>query len=145
MLHKLQSAPGSRQKRKRVARGSSAGGGTTAGRGTKGQQARAGKGKRFGFEGGQNPIIRRQPKLAGFRSPNKIDFEILTLTALDRLEPGTYSLDDLRVRRLVRKAGPVKLLATGTLTKKVSITVNAASKQAKEAVKKAGGELKIQK
>lgn len=67
-LHTLKASPGARKQRKRVARGNSAGGGTTAGRGTKGQQSRSGAKRRFGFEGGQTPLLQRQPKLGGFKT-----------------------------------------------------------------------------
>lgn len=144
MLHTLRPAPGSVRKRKRVARGNAAGGGTTAGRGTKGQQARAGKGRRFGFEGGQTPLLRRQPKLGGFTPPRKQDYEIVTLEALEaRLDAGSYDLAALRAVRLVRSSRPVKILATGTVTKKLEVSVHAASKAAKEAIEKAGGKVTI--
>ncbi len=141
MLHALRPAQGSTFKRKRVARGNAAGGGTTAGRGTKGQDARAGKSKRKkGFEGGQVPLLRRQPKMGGFVRPRKVAYEPLNVSTLESLlEPGTYDLAELRTRRLVRGKGPVKLLADGKLTKKFTLTVNAASKTAREAVKNAGG------
>ncbi len=144
MLHTLSPAPGSRTSRKRVARGSSAGGGTTAGRGVKGQQSRTGKGRRFGFEGGQTPLVRRQPKLGGFKPPRRRSYEVVTLAALERvLAPGAYDVAALRQARLVRTAQPVKLLARGSLTKKLSLTVHAASKQARAAVEKAGGTVTI--
>ena len=144
MLHTLKPNPGSTKKRKRVARGNSAGGGTTAGRGTKGQQARTGKGRRFGFEGGQTPLLRRQPKLGGFTRPRRVHYEIITLKMLEmRLEPGSYDVAALRARRIVRTHLPVKILSGGTLTKKFDLAVDAATKSAKEAVEKAGGALRI--
>ena len=144
MLHNLRPASGSTQKRKRVARGSAAGGGTTAGRGGKGQHSRTGKGKRFGFEGGQMPLLRRQPKLGGFKRPRRVTFEPLNLDILEkRLEAGTYVLADLRAKRIVRTTNPVKLLGQGKVTKKFTIEVHAASKSAKKAIEQAGGGLKI--
>jgi large subunit ribosomal protein L15 len=99
MLHTLKPASGSRSSRKRIARGNSGKGGTTGGRGTKGQQSRTGKGRRFGFEGGQTPLLRRQPKLAGFERPRRVEYEALTLMVLERkLDAGTYTLADLRAR-----------------------------------------------
>jgi large subunit ribosomal protein L15 len=142
LLHKLAAAPGSRRARKRVARGSSAGGGTTAGRGTKGQQARTGKGRRFGFEGGQTPLLRRQPKLGGFRSPARTEYEVLNIQTLEQsLESGTYDIAALRAHKLVRSKKPVKILGQGILTKKLNLTVHAASESANTAVTKAGGSL----
>ncbi len=147
MLHTLKPAPGSRKKRKRVARGNSAGGGTTAGKGTKGQDARSGKGKRNpGFEGGQVPLVRRQPKLGGFTRPRRVTFEPLNLDTLEKmLEPGTYTVNDLRLKKIIRTKNPVKLLSRGSISKKFDLTVHAASKSAKEAMKKAGGTLTIAK
>jgi large subunit ribosomal protein L15 len=145
MLHLLKPAPGSRHRRKRVGRGSSAGGGTTAGRGTKGQQARAGKGKRYGFEGGQTPLLQRQPKLGGFRNPKRIDYEILNIETLEeKLEPGPYDATALRACGLLVTRRPVKVLGRGSLTKKLELTVHAASKSAKVAVEKAGGRVTIE-
>ena len=146
MLHTFSPAPGSKRPRKRVARGNSAGGGTTAGRGTKGQQARTGKGRRFGFEGGQVPLLMRQPKLGGFKRKRRREFEPVNVGELEEvLEAGSYTVAMLRSQRIVRGKGPVKLLGAGKLTKKFSITVNAASKSAKDAVVKAGGSVTIVK
>src|SRR4051812_44874327 len=109
MLHNLQPARGSTHKRKRVARGNSAGGGTTAGKGTKGQDARSGKGKRVrGFEGGQVPLLRRQPKLPGFTRPRKVHYEVVTLETLERvLDAGSYDVNALRRKRIVRSSRSV--------------------------------------
>jgi large subunit ribosomal protein L15 len=111
----------------------------------KGQQSRTGKGRRFGFEGGQTPLFRRQPKLGGFRSPRRIEFEIITLSALERLESGTYDIAALRAARIVRTTRPVKILARGTVSKKLALTVHAASPGALAAVEKAGGSVTISK
>lgn len=142
MLHTLHPSPFTRRRPKRVGRGISAGGGKTAGRGTKGQHARTGKGRRFGFEGGQTPLLRRQPKLGGFRNPRRIAFQILHLRDLEqKLEGGSYDLQALHDRHLIRGKHPVKLLGRGTITKKFSLTIHAASKKARTAVEKAGGKI----
>lgn len=144
MLHTLKPNSGSRRTRKKVARGNSGGGGTTAGRGTKGQHARTGKGYRFGFEGGQVPLIRRQPKLGGFTHPRRVDFEVVNIDTLeDILEAGSYDPAALRAKRILRTNAPVKLLSRGAVTKKFTISVHAASAKAKEAVEKAGGTVTI--
>ena len=144
MLNTLKPNAGSRRTRKKVARGNSGGGGTTAGRGTKGQHARTGKGYRFGFEGGQVPLIRRQPKLGGFTHPRRKDFEALNIDTLEAiLDAGTYDPAALRLKRILRTKNPVKLLSRGTVTKKFSISVHAASGAAKAAVEKAGGTVTI--
>ncbi|TSC58708.1 MAG: large subunit ribosomal protein L15 [Candidatus Peregrinibacteria bacterium Greene0416_19] len=145
MLHTLKPAPGSRFRRKRVARGNAAGGGTTAGRGTKGQQARTGKGRNFGFEGGQVPLLMRQPKLGGFKRARKVTYEVLTLTALDRLEAGAYDIGVLRQKRVIHGKQPVKLLGNGTVKKKYDLTVHAVSKSARDAVQKAGGTVTLRR
>lgn len=147
MLHTLRPSPGSTQRRRRVARGSGAGGGTTAGRGTKGQQSRTGrKHAKVGFEGGQTPLLRRLPKLGGFTNKRRIAFEALNIGTLERLLPaGTYTLADLRGRRLLTTNSPVKLLADGTVTKAFTVEAHAASKKAKEAIAKAGGSISIVK
>jgi large subunit ribosomal protein L15 len=144
MLHTLKPNKGSTQKRGRVARGNGSGNGTTAGRGQKGQQSRTGKGRRLGFEGGQTPLIRRQPKLGGFTHPRRENMEVLNLDSLEAKVPaGVYDLSDLVSHRLISGNRPVKLLGRGALTKKISVTVNAASKSAVEAVKKSGGSVTI--
>lgn len=143
MLHSLRPASGSRRKTKRIARGNSGKGGTTGGRGTKGQHARTGKGMRFGFEGGQVPLMMRQPKLGGFKRTRKIHFEVLNIGELEALPAGTYTVADLVAKRIVRNGDAVKLLGDGALTKNVSIEVHAASKSAKDAIKKAGGAVTI--
>lgn len=144
MLHLLRPASGSRFRRKRVGRGNAGKGGTTAGRGTKGQQSRTGKGRSYGFEGGQTPLLRRQPKLGGFKRLRKEHYEPLSLAVLEkRLEAGTYTLADLRTRRIVRRKGPVKLLGNAAITKKFILTVNAASAGARANIEKAGGTVTV--
>lgn len=144
-LHTLKPAAGSRKNRKRVARGNSANGGSTAGRGTKGQQARSGKGRRFGFEGGQSPLIRRQPKLGGFTPPYSVTHEVLKLSTLETLPAGTYDIATLRTAGILRTKRRVKILSGGEISKKFSISVHAVSKSAKAAIEKAGGTVTLVK
>ncbi|MDP7247578.1 MAG: 50S ribosomal protein L15 [Candidatus Peribacteraceae bacterium] len=143
MLNKLSSAKGSRKKRTRVGRGNSAGKGTTAGSGTKGQQSRAGRGRNFGFEGGQTSILLRQPKLGGFRNPNKKEYEVFNLGDLKKIPAGSYDISSLKKARLIRTKKPVKLLGRGEVEGKYALTVNAVSKSAKKAVEAAGGSVKL--
>lgn len=146
MLHTYKPNAGSKKKSKRVARGNASGSGTTAGRGTKGQQSRTGKGRRLGFEGGQTPLLRRQPKLGGFTTPRKVIYEVLNLDLLEAKVPaGAYDVAGLAKLRLLSGKRAVKLLGRGAVTKKFSITVNAASKSAKAAIAKAGGSVTITK
>lgn len=140
MLHMLKPAKGSRRPRKRVGRGSASGSGTTAGRGTKGQQARAGSIRRAWFEGGQKQILKRQPKLSGFRNPRRRDFEVVNIGLLNaKLPEGSYDVTSLRARGIVRTGSPVKILGKGAIDKRFTFTVHAVSATARSAVEKAGG------
>lgn len=146
MLHKLKPAKGSRKTKKRIARGNSAGGGTTAGRGTKGQLSRKGNRKRLGFEGGQTPLLRRQPKLGGFTNPNRIEYEVLNVGDLENdLPSGKYTVESLREKNMARTKKPLKILGKGELKKKFELSVDAASKTAIDAIEKAGGKVVIEK
>ena len=144
MLHTLKPAKGSRQNRKRVGRGNSSGSGTYSSRGMKGQHSRSGSTRRLGFEGGQTPLLRRQPKLGGFKNPKRVEYEAINLSDLEtRLEEGSYTQSDLREKKLIRTKKPTKLLGRGALTKKITLEVHAASASAREAVDKAGGSVTI--
>lgn len=127
--------------KKRVGRGIAAGQGKTAGRGTKGQGARTGYSKKPGFEGGQNPLMQRLPKLHGFRSFRVRAEEVFT----DQLNDLGAKVDNTVLAEKGLVSSPyvrVKLLNRGDLTKKVSVSLQAASQTAIEAVQKAGGEFK---
>jgi large subunit ribosomal protein L15 len=146
-LNELAPNPGSRQARKRVGRGIGSGTGKTAGRGHKGQKARAGASTRA-FEGGQMPIYRRLPK-RGFKNPFRKVFVPLNLDRLQaavdagRLDPGQpVDLEVLRAAGLVSKRRDgVRLLARGELSASLTIAVDSASRAAIAAVEKAGGKL----
>ena len=131
--------------RKRVGRGIGSGYGKTAGRGTKGQNSRTGGGVRLGFEGGQNPLAKRLPKKRGFVPLSQVTYQVVNLSGLDTLKDGaTVDAVALAAAGLVKKANDrVKLLASGKLTKKLTIKVHGASKAAKAAVEAAGGTLEI--
>jgi large subunit ribosomal protein L15 len=123
---------------KRVGRGIAAGQGKTAGRGTKGQGARTGSSKKPGFEGGQNPLMQRLPKLHGFRS-YRVAAENVFTEQLNDLG-ATVTNETLAEKGLVSSPYVrVKLLKRGDLTKKVNVNLQAASGTAIEAVQKAGG------
>ena len=128
--------------RKRVGRGIAAGQGKTAGRGTKGQGARTGFSKRPGFEGGQNPLMQRLPKLHGFHS-HRIKPENVFTEQLNDLG-GEVNNQVLADKGLV--SSPyirVKLLARGEMTAKVTVSLQGASQTAIDAIQKAGGEFKV--
>ena len=146
MLHKLQPAPGARKNKKRIARGNSAGGGTTAGRGSKGQLSRKGNTKRVGFEGGQTPLLRRQPKFGGFTNPNRKEYEVINVATLEeKLTAGAYTIDDLRTHNMLSTKKPVKILGTGAVQKKFTLSVDAASRSAIAAIEKVGGKVIVNK
>lgn len=128
----------SKRSNKRVGRGISAGGGKTAGRGTKGQKSRAGSSRRPGFEGGQNPLIQRLPKLRGFNS-HKTRPEVVYTGQLDGLG-ATVTNQTLADANLVSNPYTVvKLVLKGNISKKISVKLQKATKGAESAVKKAGG------
>jgi large subunit ribosomal protein L15 len=133
----LNTAP--KQSTRRVGRGIAAGQGKTAGRGTKGQKSRTGKGRRPGFEGGQNPLMQRLPKLRGFRSITVKAENVYTgqLASVKGAVVDNFSLADagLISSPYVR----VKLIAKGEVTTKVTVKLQAASETAAAAVQKAGG------
>lgn len=129
----------SNKKPKRVGRGIAAGQGKTAGRGTKGQMARTGSSKRPGFEGGQNPLMQRMPKLPGFRSL-KTRAEVVYTGQLDAFAGKTADADAFAKAGLITNAFvKVKVITNGEVTKKVTVKAQAISASALEAVQKAGG------
>jgi large subunit ribosomal protein L15 len=131
------------KKRKRVGRGGSRGG--TAGRGGKGQKARSGGGVRPSFEGGQMPISRRLPKRGFSNAPFAQKIAVVTLRQLEAFaQDGDVITKDLLIeKRLLKKGWLLKVLATGTLTKKVTIEADAFSNGAQEAIIRVGGEAKV--
>lgn len=140
-LSDLKPNPGSNQDRRRVGRGPGSGRGKTAGRGTKGQKSRSGPGIRPGFEGGQLPIQKRMPYKRGFTNIYKTPWEVVNLDALESLEvEGPITPAALVERGLVRgEEFPVKILATGELTKKLEVHAHAFSEAAKTSIESAGG------
>lgn len=137
--HQLETA--SKKSGKRVGRGIAAGQGKTAGRGTKGQGSRTGSSKRPGFEGGQNPLMQRLPKLRGFKSKRVPAVNVYTdqLVSVGK----TVNNETLAAKGLI--ANPyvrVKLLARGELSAAVTVELQAASVNAVEAIQKAGGTFK---
>ena len=135
--NELQTTP-SRSSR-RVGRGIAAGRGKTAGRGTKGQKSRTGSSAKPGFSGGSNPLMKKLPKLPGFRS-HRLPAETVYTGQLDQFSGKTVTAETLAEAGLISNAYvDVKLLVKGDLTKKVTVKLPAASASATEAVQKAGG------
>ena len=121
-------------------------GDTFAGRGVKGQQKRVGGRSKFSaaFEGGQISLVRRMPKLGGFKNVNRVEFQPVNLAALEKLSIDKISRETLKEVGLIRsKNKPVKILGFGDLTKKMTFFVDAVSKSAKEAIEKAGGTINL--
>ncbi|HOO39189.1 MAG TPA: 50S ribosomal protein L15 [Deltaproteobacteria bacterium] len=139
-LSNLKPAPGSKKKAKRVGRGNASGTGTTAGRGTKGQNSRSGGGVPPWFEGGQMPIYRRLPK-RGFKNRFRKEYVIINISDLAGFESG--SVVD---RQALKDKGKipsldvaVKLLADGEIAVPLTIKLDKASGSAVEKIEKAGG------
>jgi large subunit ribosomal protein L15 len=127
----------------RVGRGIAAGQGKTAGRGTKGQKSRTGSSRKPGFEGGSNPLMQRLPKLRGFHSHRTKLTEVYT-GQLEKLTVKSVDTDALFKAGLIENPYlKVKLILKGELKKPLEVKLQAASKGATEAVKKAGGNVTL--
>ncbi len=142
-LHNLRRPGGSHRDRKRVGRGPGSGTGKTAGRGHKGSKARAGHGGPGGgkphFEGGQMPLQRRLPK-RGFTPPTQVEYQVVNLHQLERLEEGEITPEILKIRGLIGHARrPVKILGTGKLTRSIAVSAHAFSRSAREKIEQQGG------
>lgn len=136
-FHELQTTK--KKSLKRVGRGIAAGQGKTAGRGTKGQMARTGARRKPGFEGGQNPLMQRLPKLPGFKS-HRAPIEVVYTGQLDGLKTKTIDTAALAEAGLISNAYVrVKLVTKGELTKKHDVKLQGASQSAIAAIQKAGG------
>jgi len=141
-LHHLKPAEGSKKPRRRVGRGKAAGQGKTAGRGTKGYLAR--HNPKLGFEGGQIPLIRRVPKLKGFNNPNRVEFAVVNVDRLAAVFPsGEADPAAMLAKGLVRKGRPVKVLAVGELSAKLTVRAQAFSEAARKKIEDAGGTAEI--
>ncbi len=140
-LNSIKPAPGSRQSAKRVGRGIGSGLGKTAGRGHKGQHARAGGFHKVGFEGGQMPLQRRLPK-RGFRSRTAEDTAEVRLHELANLDAEAIDLTVLKAARVVpATAKRAKVILSGELSKPVTLRGLAITKGARNAVEAAGGRI----
>jgi large subunit ribosomal protein L15 len=157
-LHDLRPADGSRQPRTRVGRGIAAGKGKTAGRGTKGQKARAGGSIPPWFEGGQTPLHMRIPKLRGFKNRFKVVYEVVNIGAIGALAdrgafdletsekagPITVNQDILRAVGLVRTLNkPLKILGAGELSVPLFVVADAFTASARAKIEAAGGSVNV--
>ncbi|MBO5227558.1 MAG: 50S ribosomal protein L15 [Lachnospiraceae bacterium] len=143
-MHELAPAIGSTKEAKRIGRGHGSGNGKTAGKGHKGQKARAGHGMRPGFEGGQMPLQRRVPK-RGFNNIFAEEWAAINVSALEVFEDGTVvDAAALASKGIIKKANlPIKVLGNGKLTKKLEVKLNAYSASAAEKINAAGGKAEV--
>jgi len=138
----LNAPRGANKKKRIVGRGSSSGRGTTAGKGNKGQNARSGGKTYIGFEGGQMPLYRRVAKKGFSNYPFKKEYLVVNLFALEAkyIDGETVNKETLRTKGLVKKqTALIKVLASGELTKKLTVDVDKVSVQAQAKIEKAGG------
>ncbi|MCR5150753.1 MAG: 50S ribosomal protein L15 [Clostridiales bacterium] len=144
-LHDLSPAAGSTKARKRIGRGPASGQGKTAGKGHKGQLARAGRGQRAGFEGGQMPLQRRIPK-RGFNNIFATEFAIVNLSTLDKNfnDGDTVTVEAIVEKGIIKKTlDGVKILGQGEISKKLTVQANAFSESAKTKIEAAGGKAEV--
>ena len=140
-LNDLRPDPGSRPSAKRVGRGIGSGLGKTCGRGHKGQKARAGGFHKVGFEGGQMPLQRRLPKV-GFRSRKALDKAEVRLNELNLVEGDVVDLETLRAAGVFNSAVKVaKIIASGEVTRALTIRGLGVTKGARAAIEAAGGKI----
>lgn len=145
-LHTLKPAEGSVKNKKRIGRGQGSGRGGTSTKGHKGAKSRSGYSQKLGFEGGQMPLQRRIPKF-GFRNPFRVSYKGVNLYKLQELSE-KFSLDTitpevLREHGLVSKKDLVKILGSGEISTKLSVTAHAFSNTAQSAIESAGGSVTI--
>jgi large subunit ribosomal protein L15 len=142
-LEELKSPEGARKKKKRVGRGTGSGHGKTACRGSKGQNARAGRGTKAGFEGGQMPLQRRLPK-RGFHPLFKKHYTIIHVGDLNRFPKDSVVEPDLLLKSGFREKGDgFKLLSDGELQHPLTIRVHQASQAALKKVEAASGKVEV--
>ncbi len=144
-LGELKPTKGAVKDTKRRGRGPGTGLGRTGGRGEKGYHSRSGSKQRPWFEGGQMPLQRRLPRRGFSNSMFKKSFQVVNLTAIEKLKDKDIDGQVMQDNGLVRSAlQPIKILANGDISRKVNVTASAISATAKEKIEKAGGSVTIQ-
>ena len=143
-LNELTKIPGSTTEAKRIGRGHGSGNGKTAGKGHKGQKARAGHGFRAGFEGGQMPLQRRIPK-RGFNNIFATEVTAINVSALNVFEDGAVvDINSLIEAGIVNNnTDNIKVLSNGEISKKLTVKANAFSENAKAKIEAAGGKAEV--
>ena len=141
----LHAPQGANKGKKVLGRGQGSGRGTTSGKGHKGQKARSGGKTYVGFEGGQMPLYRRLAHRGFSNHPFKQEWQVINLAEIEkRFEAGeTVDLTSLLKKRLVKGSVPVKILANGDISKKLSFKVDAVSAAAIAKIEKLGGDVTI--
>jgi large subunit ribosomal protein L15 len=144
-MHELKAPEGSTRERIRIGRGHGSGKVKTGGKGTKGQNARAGGGVPPYFEGGQLPLIRKLPYRRGFRNPFRVDYREVNVKDLAEFPAGaTIGPDEFEIAGVVRgKRGPIKVLGHGDLSVKLTVRANKFSASAKQKIEAAGGTVEL--
>ncbi|MBD73815.1 MAG: 50S ribosomal protein L15 [Candidatus Marinimicrobia bacterium] len=144
-LGELKPTKGAVKDTKRRGRGHGTGLGRTGGRGEKGYHSRSGSKQLSWFEGGQMPLQRRLPRRGFSNSMFKKSFQVVNLTAIEKLIDKDIDGQVMQDNGLVRSAlQPIKILANGDISRKVNVTASAFSATAKEKIEKAGGSVTIQ-
>jgi large subunit ribosomal protein L15 len=140
-LHDLAPPDGAHRKRRRIGRGLGSGRGTTAGKGTKGQNARAGGGVHPHFEGGQLPLVKKLPYRRGFNNVNRVEYRPVNLADLSTFASGaTVDLAALIAAGLLKNDRErVKVLGTGELDRPLTVTAHRFSATARQKIEAAGG------
>jgi large subunit ribosomal protein L15 len=134
---------GSTKAKKRRGKGAGTGLGGTAGKGHKGHKARTGGKIPSWFEGGQMPVQRRLPK-RGFKNLGRVEYQVLNTGQLAKVAANTViDRSWLKSQGLVRRPGPVKLLAKGEIKVPLTVKVDAASAAASRAIEAAGGRVEV--
>ena len=143
--HELFPSPGASKERKRIGRGDGSGQGTYAGKGLKGQKARAGGGVRPGFEGGQNPLIKKLPQKRGFVNPFRVEYAVVNVGDLNSFAPETEITPELlAAKNLIRNTkSPVKILADGDLDRALVVKANGFTAAARAKIEAAGGKAEV--
>ena len=143
-LSNLQPAVGSTKSKTRIGRGAGSDKGGTSTRGHKGAKSRSGYSRKIGFEGGQMPLQRRLPKF-GFKNINRVEYKAINLSDIDALATAKnlekVGIEELRAAGYINRKQLVKILAKGSLSRKVDVEANAFSAAAQQAIEAAGGSI----
>ncbi|MBD6617253.1 50S ribosomal protein L15 [Komarekiella sp. 'clone 1'] len=144
-LNDVKPQKGSKKRRKRVGRGISAGQGASAGLGMRGQKSRSGSGTRPGFEGGQQPLYRRLPKLKGFPIVNRKNYTTINVEKLASLPANTeVTLISLKAAGIITTVkGPLKILGNGELSIPLKVQAAAFTGTARSKIEAAGGSCEV--